>query len=107
MRTGASVARIVWNLKKRRIKRKARRGSRIAWGKGEVKRDICCQTEKAIGVLVQVKIKDSRPQRATYVDISTTGTGSVCLDTPQALLEIMVAGNLGGDLGGSGGPLHR
>lgn len=44
MRTGASVAWIVWDFKKRRVKRKARRGRRIAWGEGEVKGDIRCQS---------------------------------------------------------------
>jgi hypothetical protein len=44
MRTGASVAGIVWDLKKRRIKRKARGGSRIAWGECEVKGKVRCQT---------------------------------------------------------------
>lgn len=52
MRTGASVAGIIGNLEKRRIERKAGRGSRIAWGEGEVKGDIRCQTERI--VLVQV-----------------------------------------------------
>jgi hypothetical protein len=52
MRAGASVAGIVRNLKKRRIKRKTRRGDRIAWGEGEVKGNRRCQTEKITGVLV-------------------------------------------------------
>lgn len=44
MRAGASVARVVRDLEKRRVKGEARRGSRLAWGKAEVEREIRCQT---------------------------------------------------------------
>lgn len=60
MRTGASVAWIVWDFKKRRVKRKARRGRRIAWGEGEVKGDIRCQTEGNIRMLVHIRPKEQR-----------------------------------------------
>lgn len=57
MRTGASVARIVWDLEKRRVKREARRGSRIAWGEGEVKHDVRCQTGRVTTMLVPGAVK--------------------------------------------------
>jgi hypothetical protein len=44
MRAGASVARVVRDLEERRIKGEARRGSGIAWWKGEVKGNTRCQT---------------------------------------------------------------
>lgn len=60
MRAGASVAVMVWDLKERRIKRKARRGGWIAWGKCEVKDDIRCQTVCVIAVLVPRQTQSSR-----------------------------------------------
>lgn len=96
------MAWIVWNFKKRRVKRKARRGRRIAWGEGEVKGDIRCQTEGNIRMLVHIRPKSSARERATYVDMSATGTGSVCFAEFQTLLlEIMASrnpGNRGGRL---------
>lgn len=79
MRAGASVARVVRNLKKRRIKSEARGGSGVAWWEGEVKSDIRCQTG---GVLVG----SSRSGVLLTVDLRGHGDGwVVCrLDTHSA-----------------------
>jgi hypothetical protein len=48
MRAGASVTRVERDIKKRRIKSEARRGSGIAWWESEVKCDIRCQTVSCV-----------------------------------------------------------
>lgn len=86
MRAGASVARVVRNLKQRRIKSEARGGSGIAWWEGKVKRDIRCQTG---GVLVG----SSRPGGVsacllTYVDMVTVGS---CVEATHSAADYGLA----------------
>jgi beta-lactamase superfamily II metal-dependent hydrolase len=79
MRAGASVARVVRDLEERRIKGEARRGSGIAWWKGEVKRNTRCQTgsRSVPGCL------GLTPEMRTHVDMLTAGQG-VSTDTHTA-----------------------
>ena len=58
---------VVGDVEERWIKGEGRGGSGIAWGKGEVKRDIRCQTEGT----VRRCAPGGEEERSTYVDMVT------------------------------------
>ena len=68
------MAGVVRDLEKRRVKRKARRGSRTARGEGEVKGNIRCQTDQQDSVRPCQSYGGEDALEETHVDILMTGT---------------------------------